>query len=70
VEALVFAGCVAHECGDTAGVLAIELSSGATFAGVRDEGGQTALKTNVRLQKLLEDTSPSHDWSNPLRRGD
>lgn len=67
VDALVLSGCVQHNCADTIGVLAIELSAGETFVGLKDETGTVILKPSPRLQKLLEDTSPSHEWTNPKR---
>jgi hypothetical protein len=66
-QALVFSGCVAHDCASTAAVLAIDLSSGETFVGVSDEGGDSVLKPNPGLQKLLEVASPTHVWKDPPR---
>ena len=67
VEALVFFGCMAHNCANAAGVLAIDTATGDVFAGVRDEAGEVILKPNARLQMLLTQTSPTQSWADPRR---
>ena len=67
VDVLVFAGCVPHNCGDTAGVLAIDVVTGDVFAGLKDEQGELIIKQAPALQKVLEETSPTRAWTNPLR---
>jgi hypothetical protein len=67
VTALVFTGCMQHNCGGTLSVLAIDVATGDAFVGVKDEDGETVLKSNARLQMLLTSTSPTHAWTNPKR---
>lgn len=70
VEALVFTGCSETNCGGGAGplsVIAIDLSTGDAFVGVKDEDGETVLKSVPRLQMLLTETSPTNSWTNPQR---
>ena len=65
-DALVFEGCRAHACPDAVAVLAIDASTGDVFVGVRDEQGETVLKASDRLEALLDATSPSQRWSDPV----
>ncbi|MGE0828762.1 MAG: hypothetical protein AB7O04_05345 [Hyphomonadaceae bacterium] len=68
LEALVFFGCAAHNCGGlTASVLAIDLATGDAFVGVKDEAGESILKSNARLQMLLTQTSPTRTWTDPVK---
>ncbi|HVY83645.1 MAG TPA: hypothetical protein VG943_00810 [Caulobacterales bacterium] len=65
-QALVFEGCRAHACPDAVAVLAIDTATGEVFAGVRDEKGETVLRPNERLEALLDATSPTQTWTNPV----
>ncbi|MGE3250170.1 MAG: hypothetical protein AB7J28_14190 [Hyphomonadaceae bacterium] len=67
VEALVFVGCMAHNCPNGTSVIAIDTATGDLFAGVKDEEGETILRPNARLQMLLTQTSPTQAWSDPVR---
>jgi hypothetical protein len=64
-EALVFRGCAATGCADGAAIVAIDLSTGAAFAGVRDVGGSDVLTPNDRVEALLRLNSPNRDWDSP-----
>ncbi|MES1157114.1 MAG: hypothetical protein ABUL73_04960 [Alphaproteobacteria bacterium] len=66
-EALVFEGCRQHDCPTAVAVLAIDAATGEVFVGVRDEQGEAVLKANDRLEALLDATSPSQHWDDPLQ---
>ena len=65
-EALVFEGCIAHDCPNGVGVVAIDVVSGSVFVGVHDAEGTTVLLPDDKIQALLEATSPSHRWDDPV----
>ncbi|HWA01478.1 MAG TPA: hypothetical protein VG841_14295 [Caulobacterales bacterium] len=65
-QALVFQGCRAHACPEAVAVLAVDAATGSVFVGVRDEKGQTVLKGDDRLEALLDATSPTQRWSDPV----
>jgi hypothetical protein len=64
-EALVFAGCAASGCADAAAVVAIDLTTGAPFLGVRDSAGADEFAPNERVAALLRLSSPTRSWDNP-----
>ncbi|MBL8547161.1 MAG: hypothetical protein JNL81_11905 [Hyphomonadaceae bacterium] len=64
-EALVFRGCVEAGCTEGAAVVAIDVSTGAAFAAVRDAGGAEVLTPNDRVEALLRLNSPSRAWDDP-----
>jgi hypothetical protein len=64
-EALVFRGCSEQGCDDGVSIVAIDISTGAAFAGVRDVGGADVLAPNERLEALLRLNSPTRAWDNP-----
>lgn len=64
-EALVFRGCAEPGCEEGAAIVAVDIDTGAAFAGVRDVGGADVLAPNERLEALLRLNSPSRDWHNP-----
>ena len=64
-EALVFKGCSDQGCVEGASVVAIDVSTGAVFAGVRDVGGADVLAPNERVEALLRLNSPTRAWDNP-----
>jgi hypothetical protein len=66
-EALVFAGCAESGCEAGMGVVAVDLTTGAVFVGVRDGEGQTEFVPNARLEALLRLTSQSRRWDDPIR---
>lgn len=61
-EALVFRGCAETGCADGAAVVALDTSSGAVFAGVRDAGGEEVLSPNDRLEALLRLNTNGRGW--------
>lgn len=64
-EALVFRGCAATGCGDGTAVVAIDTTSGAVFAALRDGAGTEVLSPNDRVEALLRLNSPSRAWDDP-----
>lgn len=64
-EALLFTGCGTDGCAAAQGVVAIDLATGAAFAGVRDSEGETDLIPNARLEALLRLSSPDRAWISP-----
>jgi len=64
-EALVFRGCAETSCEDGRAVVAIDTSTGAVFAAVRDAGGAEVLTPNDRVEALLRLNSPSRAWDDP-----
>ncbi|HRP12131.1 MAG TPA: hypothetical protein PLK37_13970 [Terricaulis sp.] len=64
-RALLFTGCAAEGCASGRGVVAIDLATGAAFAGVRDSAGRTELAPNPRLEALLRLSSPERTWDTP-----
>jgi hypothetical protein len=64
-EALVFRGCSEQGCDQGASIVAIDVSTGAVFAGVRDVGGADVLTPNERVEALLRLNSPTRGWDNP-----
>ena len=64
-EALVFQGCAHEGCDAGRAVVAIDLSTGGAFVGVRDVGGSDELTPNDRVEALLRLTSPTRDWDTP-----
>ncbi len=64
-EALVFRGCAAGGCQDGASVIAIDTSTGAVFAALRDEHGSEVLAPNDRVEALLRLNSPTRAWDDP-----
>jgi hypothetical protein len=64
-EALVFRGCAESGCTDGAAIIAVDVATGAAFAGVRDVGGADVLAPNERLEALLRLNSPTRAWDNP-----
>jgi hypothetical protein len=64
-EALVFKGCSEQGCEDGSAIVAIDVATGAAFAGVRDVGGSDVLAPNERLEALLRLNSPTRSWEDP-----
>ena len=64
-EALVFKGCSDQGCEDGSAIVAIDVATGAAFAGVRDIGGSDVLAPNERLEALLRLNSPTRSWEDP-----
>lgn len=64
-EALVFKGCSDQGCEDGLAIVAIDVATGAAFAGVRDVGGADILAPNERLEALLRLNSPTRSWEDP-----
>jgi hypothetical protein len=64
-EALVFRGCSEQGCEEGVSVVAIDVSTGSVFAGVRDVGGADDLAPNARVEALLRLNSPTRAWDNP-----
>jgi hypothetical protein len=64
-EALVFRGCAEQGCDDGASIVAIDVATGAVFAGVHDVGGADVLAPNERVEALLRLNSPTRAWDNP-----
>lgn len=64
-EALVFKGCSDQGCTDAASIVAIDVTTGTVFAGVRDVGGADVLAPNERVEALLRLNSPTRAWDNP-----
>lgn len=64
-EALVFVGCAEGACESAAGIVAIDLGTGAAFAAVRDGEGRDVLAANERLEALVMATSPADRWDDP-----
>jgi hypothetical protein len=65
-EALVFKGCSEQGCEDGSAIVAIDVATGAAFAGVRDVGGADVLAPNERLEALLRLNSPTRSWEDPV----
>jgi len=65
-EALVFKGCSDQGCEEGSAIVAIDVATGAAFAGVRDVGGADVLAPNERLEALLRLNSPTRSWENPV----
>jgi hypothetical protein len=64
-EALVFKGCSDQGCAEGVSIVAIDVTTGAVFAGVRDVGGADVLAPNERVEALLRLNSPTRAWDNP-----
>ncbi len=64
-EALVFKGCSDQGCADGFAIVAIDVATGAAFAGVRDVGGADVLAPNERIEALLRLNSPTRSWEDP-----
>jgi hypothetical protein len=64
-EALVFRGCSEQGCEEGVSIVAIDVATGAAFAGVRDVGGADVLAPNERVEALLRLNSPTRAWDNP-----
>ena len=66
-EALVFRGCAAEGCDAGLSVVAIDLSTGGAFVGVRDVGGADELSPNDRVEALLRLSSRDREWDTPAQ---
>jgi len=64
-EALVFRGCAAQGCEQGSAIVAVDVSSGAAFVGVKDAAGTHVLTPNDRVEALLRLNSPTRSWYNP-----
>ncbi len=64
-EALVFRGCAETSCDDGIALVAIDTTTGAAFAAVRDAGGEEILASNDRVEALLRLNSPTRRWDDP-----
>ena len=64
-EALVFRGCAASGCDLGRAVVAIDTTTGAVFAAVRDGEGAEVLSPNDRVEALLRLNSPTRAWDDP-----
>jgi hypothetical protein len=62
-EALVFRGCAESGCADGLALVAIDVATGAVFAGVKDGAGTDVLAPNERLEALLRLNAPTRDWA-------
>jgi len=69
-HALLFTGCAVAGCEAGRAVVAIDLATGAAFAGVRDGAGVVDLAPNARLETLLRLSSPDRDWDDPQPSSD
>lgn len=64
-EALVFRGCAETGCGDGVAIVAVDVTTGMAFVGVKDAGGAEVLMPNDRVEALLRLNSPTRSWDNP-----
>ena len=64
-EALVFQGCAETGCTDGLAIVAIDVTTGTAFVGVKDAEGAEILTPNDRIEALLRLNSPTRSWHNP-----
>ncbi len=64
-EALVFRGCAEAGCAEGVAIVAVDLSTGLAFVGVKDSAGAEVFRPNDRIEALLRLNSPTRSWDNP-----